>query len=164
MLSVVRRPRTESAISADRDVPPNIVLITFCTVRADRLGAYGYELADTPMLDALAAESVVFDSHYAQASYSGGSFATILTGKYCCGHGIFDHPMAMVDEQVTAAQVLREAGYHTAGFVTHSYLRKKYRYDLGFEEFSVRERAGKQADAAVDWIGEHRHEPFFLWY
>jgi len=39
---------------------PNLLLVTLDTVRADRLGAYGYEAADTRVLDALAERGVVF--------------------------------------------------------------------------------------------------------
>src|ERR1700737_345079 len=47
--------------------PPNIVLITLDTTRADRMGFLGSELGLTPNLDALARQAVVFSRAYAQA-------------------------------------------------------------------------------------------------
>jgi arylsulfatase A-like enzyme len=145
--------------------PINVVLITYCTVRADRLGAYGYELADTPNLDALAREGVVFESHYSQASYSGGSFATMVTGKYGCGHGVFDHPGTISECQATMGEMLKGAGYRTGAFLTHPFLYRKYGFARGFDEFSVRKEAvGIQAGNAVQWIRRQKDEPFFLWF
>lgn len=98
---------------------PNIVLITFCTLRADRLGCYGYQPANTPNFDRLAREGLVFENHYTQASFSGGAFASILTGRYCFEHGVFDHPHELESKNVTLAELLKSVGYRTAGFVTH---------------------------------------------
>ena len=46
--------------SGVQQTPPNVLLITLDTVRADRIGAYGYKGASTPNLDRLAAEGVRF--------------------------------------------------------------------------------------------------------
>jgi len=149
------------------DAPPSVgtcVLITFCTLRADRIGCYGYEHADTPNMDALARDGVVFDNHYTQASFSGGSFATILTGRYCSGHGVFDHPRPLAEDNVTIAEVLRDRGYRTAAFVTHSFLKAALGFNQGFETFRMGKRPGRQSQLAAQWIDGHAQERFFLWY
>ncbi|RPJ83295.1 MAG: hypothetical protein EHM18_14515, partial [Acidobacteria bacterium] len=59
---------------------PNIVLITIDTLRADRLGCYGYSSADTPNIDRLAAGGIRFKTTVAQVPLTLPSHATILTG------------------------------------------------------------------------------------
>lgn len=144
--------------------PPNIVLITFCTSRADRLGCYGYEAADTPNFDRLAGEGVVFENHYTQASFSGGSFASILTGRYCFGHGVFDHPHELESKNVTLAELLKSAGYRTAGFVTHLFVAPRLQFGQGFDTFERRAKPRRVAEQAVDWIDRQAQGPFFLWF
>lgn len=62
--------------------PPNVILITLDTTRADRMGFLGSTRGLTPSLDALAHESVVFTRAYAQAPLTTVSHASILTGTY----------------------------------------------------------------------------------
>src|SRR5258706_2855615 len=61
---------------------PNLVLITLCSTRADRMGFLGAKGAFTPNLDRLAAESIVFEPAYSQAPGSVGSHSTILSRAY----------------------------------------------------------------------------------
>src|SRR5690606_24031678 len=60
------------------DRPRNVLLLTLDTVRADRLGAYGYSAARTPHLDALAARGVRFDDAVAPSPITGPSHASIF--------------------------------------------------------------------------------------
>ncbi len=150
-------PRTEAS-------GPNVVLVTFCTLRADRIGCYGYDRADTPNFEVLAKGGVVFDAHYTQASFSGGSFASIMTGKYCFEHGVFDHPRRLADEHVTLAELLTAAGYQTAAYITHKFAAAKFNYNQGFGTYSRDRNARQQVEEAARWIAEHADRPFFLWY
>src|SRR5712691_12043022 len=61
---------------------PNVVLITIDTVRADRVGCYGYRHASTPNLDALAREGVLFQTVVASVPLTLPSHCSILTGTY----------------------------------------------------------------------------------
>ena len=65
----------------------NLVIITIDTLRADRVGAYGYQPARTPTLDALAGEGAIFSHAYATAPITLTSHASLLTGRYPAGHG-----------------------------------------------------------------------------
>ena len=69
---------------------PNLVLITLCSTRADRMGFLGAKGALTPNLDRLAGESIVFEHAYAQAPGSVVSHATILSGAYPQSTGMSD--------------------------------------------------------------------------
>ena len=61
---------------------PNILLITIDTLRADRLGCYGYKGIKTPNIDALAARGVLFEKAITPVPLTLPGHATILTGKY----------------------------------------------------------------------------------
>src|ERR1700719_4855939 len=81
---------TTSALAAPAPSPPNIILITVDTTRADRMGVLGSKRGLTPNLDTLAGQSVVFTHAYAQAPFTAPSHATILTGTYPQFHQVED--------------------------------------------------------------------------
>lgn len=157
---------------------PDVLLVTFCTLRADRLGVYGGgEL--TPNIDSLAQQSLVFRDHYTQASFSGASFATIITGRYPFEHGIYDHPRPLGDENVTLAELFKERGYATGGFLTHTYLRPKWNYLQGLDIYNglvLRRyspealmerpvgRPPKLVGNALRWVAGLEARPYFLWF
>src|SRR5450631_4856404 len=62
--------------------PPNVILITLDTTRADRMGFLGSPRGLTPNLDALVKQAAVFTRAYAQVPLTPPSHATILTGTY----------------------------------------------------------------------------------
>src|SRR5262245_27487372 len=70
--------------------PPNLVLVTMDTVRADRLGCYGGSVA-TPALDGLARAGVRFDQATAAAPLTLPSHATILSGLLPPSHGLHNN-------------------------------------------------------------------------
>ena len=59
-----------------------IFLITVDTLRADHLGAYGYERDTSPYLDELASSGVLFERAIAQWPKTGASFVSMFTGQY----------------------------------------------------------------------------------
>src|SRR5881394_439882 len=62
--------------------PPNIILITLDTTRADRMGFLGSDRGLSPSLDAFAKDSTVFARAYAQVPLTTPSHAALLTGTY----------------------------------------------------------------------------------
>ena len=157
--------------------PPDVILVTFCTMRADRFGVYGGRDL-TPTIDSLAEQGAVFRNHYTQASFSGASFASIITGRYPSGHGVYDHPRRLDDELVTVAEVFHQAGYATGGFLTHTYLRPKWNYLQGLEVYNGYDRSrlglkalmsrsvgspGDQVREALQWADSFGDRPYFLW-
>lgn len=163
----------ESGLVFDR---PNILLITYCTMRADRWGVYGGgEL--TPTIDAVASEGMVFRNHYTQASYSGGSFASIITGKYGFHHGIYDHPRRLDDAHMTLGELFKQAGYATGAFLTHGYIGPKWNYPQGFDRFNAFDlnqvpwsrlpdifRTYRRPGEALEWIDEIGEQPYLIWF
>jgi arylsulfatase A-like enzyme/tetratricopeptide (TPR) repeat protein len=156
---------------------PNVLLVTIDTLRADRLGCYGYSAAATPVLDALAARGVRFTTAIAHAPLTAPSHASILTGLLPLGHGVRDNgSFALPPSGTTLAEAFRDAGYCTAAFVSGFPLDHRFGFARGFDTYDdrlLRGRASRQAPyvertaaevtrAAVDWI-RGAQAPWFAW-
>ena len=156
--------------------PPNVLLVTLDTVRADRLGAYGYAKAATPALDRLAREGIRFADATAQAPLTGPAHAAILTGRYPARLGVRDNAATPIPPGTTTAATLFKArGYRTAGFVGAFILGSEYGFAQGFDTFDAtfrgftagtrlqaQRRCTDVADAATRWL-ESGTQPFFAW-
>jgi arylsulfatase A-like enzyme/Flp pilus assembly protein TadD len=157
--------------------PLNLVLVTIDTLRADRLGCYGYSKIETPNLDALARKGVLFENALAQAPLTAPSHASMMTGLYPTMHKVRDTGgFVLSPSNATLASTLQEQGWDTAAFVGASVLKKRFGFSRGFtvydDEFGksgesvegTRERrAGEVVDRAVAWLGSQSGKPFFLW-
>ncbi|WP_437718554.1 sulfatase-like hydrolase/transferase [Sorangium sp. So ce448] len=90
----------------------DVVLISVDALRADHVGAYGYDRKITPNLDRLATEGVRFDAAYTPTPHTSYAVSSLMTGKYI-------RPLVLQglgDDSETFAQHLRRYGYKTAGF------------------------------------------------
>jgi choline-sulfatase len=171
------------ALTAAATDPPNVILITLDTVRADRMGFLGSKLGLTPQLDALASEGVVFEHAYSQAPITPVSHATILTGTFPQYHGIRNFGDRLPASVPFLPEILHAQGYHTGAFVGSIILDPKNGFASGFERgFDVynagfhRQKTGERREAsmqrrgevtlgyALEWLGQQRGGPFFLWF
>jgi arylsulfatase A-like enzyme len=100
-------------------VPENIVLISIDTLRADRLGSYGYPDGYSPTMDRLALNGQIQKTVYTVMPHTTPSHASLLTGLYPIGHGSRDNAIPLDDNVATLAQTLAAQGYDTAGSVGH---------------------------------------------
>ena len=168
--------RTPGISPANR--PTNILLITLDTVRADRIGAYGYAAARTPNLDALARDGVRFDDAVAAAPITGPAHAALFTGRYPGRLGVRDNASTPLPADAnTLAHVLSQRGFATGGFIGAFILDRPYGFAKGFSHFEsgfTRVDSGHEANAerrgsvvvddAVKWIGSLPPDrPFFAW-
>lgn len=120
-------------------VRPNILLITIDTLRADRLGCYGYAKASTPTLDALAARGVRFATAIAHVPLTTPSHASILTGLTPLRHGVRDNGAYSLPAGIpTVAEAFRTAGYRTGAVVSAFPLDRRFGLDRGFETYEDR--------------------------
>lgn len=90
----------------------DVVIITVDALRADHVGAYGYGRPTTPRLDALAAESALFERAYTAAPHTSYAVTSLMTGKYM-------RPLLLQDlgaDSETLPLHLRRYGYKTAAF------------------------------------------------
>jgi len=116
--------------------PPSVLLITLDTTRADRLGSYGYELAETPTTDRLAAEGTRFSRAYATCPLTIPSHSTMMTGRVPPSHGVRDNgDFILGDDAVTLAERFKDAGYATAAFTSAFPTQARWGFDQGFDVY-----------------------------
>lgn len=96
----------------------NLLVITLDTTRADRIGAYGYTNGETPTLDRLAREGVLFEQANTSAPITLPAHSTIFTGRFPPSHGVRDNGGFYLDPaQVTLAELLQARQVRTGAFV-----------------------------------------------
>ena len=90
----------------------NVLLITVDTIRADRLGAYGFEGIDTPIIDSLAARGVTFTRAYSPTPLTLPSHTSIFSGTFPPYHGVRDNGGFTVPDELTMlAEIFAAHGY-----------------------------------------------------
>ncbi len=145
---------------------PNLLLVSIDTLRADHLGAYGYDLPTSPTIDArLAGEGVTFTDVYSQSPKTTPSHMTLLTSLYPSVHGVElwqnGKPAHVLNPAVhTLAEILKNAGYATAAFTGGAQIDPVRGFDQGFDLYTV---SGQQRRARR-WLGRHRWQRFFVFY
>jgi len=111
-----------------------VVLVSVDTLRADHLPAYGYRAVDTPNLDALRADSVLFMNAYSQVPLTLPSHTTIFTGLLPPQSGVRDNlGYALGPSPATIAGLLRSAGYATGAAVSSIVLSHATGVSRGFD-------------------------------
>jgi arylsulfatase A-like enzyme/Tfp pilus assembly protein PilF len=168
--------RLENGVSA-RDL--NLVVITLDTTRADRIGAYGARDVETPALDGLARDGVLFEQAVSVAPLTLPAHSSIFTGKFPPEHGVRDNGGFFLDPgQLTLAEVLKGRGYRTGGFVAAYVLDSKWGINQGFDTYfddfdisqskglspgAIQRPANEVVDKAIPWIEAAKDSRFFAW-
>ena len=144
-----------------------IVLISIDTLRADHLPAYGYQRVKTPVIDALAADGIVFERAYSHAPQTLPAHAALLSGRLPFETGVRDNiGFTVKPGERLLPQLLRERGYATAGVVSAFVLRKETGIGQGFDLFDAEmppatldanisqvQRDGSQSEAIAErWL------------
>jgi choline-sulfatase len=140
----------------------NVLLLTVDTLRADRLGAYGYPARPTsPKLDAHLATGVLFEHAAAQRASTWPSLATVLTGLYPRGHGVIENGYGFPDDLPTLPKLLHGAGYRTGAFLSNMCQANHQAWD----RFACSGgQDGKTVQRALEWArAQDGAKPFFLW-
>jgi len=167
-----RSPRALQQVERGALAGGDVVLITMDTTRRDHLGCYGFEAARTPVIDALAAQSLVFDHAVTGVPSTLPSHASMLTGLEVPSHGVRTNgKYVLSDDRVSLAEVLAEQGYATAAFVATYVLHKRFGLHQGFDEYDnptkIPRSATDMTDKAVKWLrrqrAEHPDQPVFMW-
>jgi len=131
------RPRGSAeniAALRDRD-DLNVLLVVVDTLRAERLGSYGYERDTSPVLDRLAHSGVRFERQLAQSSWTKASMASLWTGLYPSRNGITRYDDVIPDAARLPAEILREAGFETVGLYRNGWVAPTFGFDQGFEVY-----------------------------
>jgi len=143
-----------------------IIIVSFDTMRADRLGALGYPRPTTPHLDALAAQGALFEQAGSTAPWTLPSHASMFTSLLPFDHGSTRETRPLRPSLSTLAERLKNAGYRTAAFTGGAYVSAGFGFGQGFEVYDDHDEgkeggAGKIAQSALAWIRSVKDKPFF---
>ena len=164
---------------------PNVVFILTDDQRWDALGCMGNPHLETPNIDRLANEGVLFRNHFCTTSLCSPSRASILGGLYAHTHGVVNNFTDYPRDLPTFPRQLQEAGFHTAyigkwhmgeeddskrpgfdHFVTHrgqgKYFDTEFRFNDGDRRVVEGYYTNVVTDMAVEWLGEDRGDKPFL--
>jgi choline-sulfatase len=159
--------------------PPNLLIVSVDALRADHVGCYGYAAAATPTLDALAARGLRFEQATTVAPLTLPAHSSLMTGCFPARHRVRDDAgFILGDGQTTLAEVLKERGYRTGGFVSSFALDSRFGIQQGFsryfDDFDPDDRASRDPEAlarrgdetvakALEWLSQEAGKPFFVW-
>ena len=175
MLPAIGCGETATEIARGSSDTP-VILISVDTLRSDRLPAYGYEKIETPAIDSLRADGVLYESAYAHCPLTFPSHSSMFTGLLPADNGIRDNVgYRLGDEHVTIAEVLGQNGYATGAAVSAYVLRRDLGVAQGFDVYDDDveaigpsqvigriQRVGQETvDIAKEWIGQNGDKPFF---
>ncbi len=145
--------------------PPNLVVVSVDTLRADHLGCYGYPRPTSPEIDRFRRDAALFEHAIAQAPSTLPSHASLLTSLVPQRHGAsWAARRALPEEVVTLPEVLRRHGYRTAAFTGGGQMHPSNGLAQGFDLYRVTGPLplAETVAAALPWLDEHREGPFFL--
>lgn len=114
----------------------SVILVTFDTTRADRLGAWGGTAVPTPRVDRFAGEGATFLDAYSQVPLTLPAHASMLTGRYPISHGVHHNGIFKLgDEAETLTERFADAGYDTAAFIAAYVLNRGFGTEQGFATY-----------------------------
>ena len=165
----------EPTLPAGSAQAPDIILISVDTLRADHLSSYGHSRQTSPFFDRLAAEGTRYTFARSASPWTLPAHTSMLTGQLPVTHKVVDDGLVLDPGVPVLPELMRQAGYHTGGFVATMYVSTKFGFDRGFERFEdfgltteKKNLAGEVTatdvvDGALAWWAEQpAGEPVFL--
>ena len=166
----------------------HVILIIVDTLRPDFLSCYGSQKVQTPHIDQLANDGVLFENTFSVSSWTVPAVSSIMTGLPPEVHGMKTTSSRLPDRLPTLAEYMYEEGYYTSAIGRNSYLTPQFNISQGFLEylffpspqnrhvrginffqwlFPERFRTDVSTEnitaLATDWLSSHHKEDFFLW-
>jgi arylsulfatase A-like enzyme len=184
-LQIPSRPKgtpEDIARLAERD-DLNVIFILVDTLRADRLGVYGYERPTSPVIDDIGGHGIVFKQVLSQSSWTKSSMASLWTATNPSKNGILRYNQTLPPEAEFPAEIFQRAGFRTAGIWRNGWVAPNFGFDQGFDSYVKPvssperrkiQRSGPSAralkgtdldvvDSAVEFARNFGHERFFLY-
>ncbi len=123
--------------------PPDVLLLVIDTLRADRLGSYGYAQPTSPRLDALAGAGVRFDNAVAPSTWTKPSMASLFTGRYPSELGLAGSETTELEKTTAVlpagvellAERFARGGYRTLAVLNQIHLDPRWGFARGFEHY-----------------------------
>jgi arylsulfatase A-like enzyme/Tfp pilus assembly protein PilF len=156
----------------------NILIVSVDTLRADRVGAYGYTKGKTPAMDSLAKRGVIFKNAVSPAPFTLPSHVSLMTGLIPPIHAVQDNGGFYLNSKiVTLAELLKTQGYQTGAFVGAFPLDSRFGLNQGFDlyddgypttnnvnEMTMPERKGSLVtDSTLSWLEKQKNSKWFAW-
>jgi len=177
-----------SVKSSERGIK-HVILITVDTLRTDVLSSYGSQSVQTPNIDGLSADGVLFKNAYSSSPWTLPAFASIMTGLPPGTHLTTKASSKLPKKFKTTAEYMLGSGYYTGALVRNIFLHPEYNIDQGFVDyyhypkFSRYVRSFGRAlinfafgknlrndvsteditDLSINWLEEQRDKDFFFW-
>jgi arylsulfatase A-like enzyme len=168
LLAACQSPKEPEKPAAQRK---NILLITMDALRQDHLSTFGYERPTAPNLNWLSVNGLAVRNLIPTGCTAPISLTSLLTGRpFSYDQMAGDDTLA--DANLTLAEILETAGYHTAAFVASADLARARNFDQGFavyEDFGTSAERFVTADvpvkAAIAYLRSQRDgaKPFFIY-
>ncbi len=189
---IVAMVGVEESLAAETDrTKPNVVLIISDDQSWNDFGFMGHDVIETPRLDRLARESVLFTRGYVPSSLCRASLASIISGLYPHEHRITGNDPALpqnarflrerqelinnIDRIPSLPRILAKHGY--VSLQTGKWWEGNYRRG-GFTDGMTHgdpQRGGRHGDDGLkigreglkpihDFIDKAGEKPFFIWY
>ena len=166
--SLFRRAKAGSGIR-------NVLLISIDTCRADYFSCYGHPRPTTPNIDKVAQEGVLFANAVSPIPFTLPAHSSMLTGTIPPYHGVHDNTdYRLEDSNITLAEILGEKGFATGAFISAFIIDSQFGLNQGFDTYNDKfeeelssigineRRAEETSSLAMNWLGEHKAEQFFL--
>ncbi|HSS78760.1 MAG TPA: sulfatase-like hydrolase/transferase [Thermoanaerobaculia bacterium] len=184
LLLTACRPSNTSNGPVDIPKGTPVVLISIDTLRADHVPAYGYKGVETPALDALRREGVLFERAYSTTPLTLPSHSTLLTGVLPAVHGVRDNVGYKLDAAKIKSgalpflpEILKKAGYATGGAVSAYVLQGKSGISTGFDFYEdgiefrsgtglggLQRPGGETLKLSQSWLESVKDKPFFFFF
>jgi arylsulfatase A-like enzyme len=164
-----------ASLACSQPQRPNVLLVVVDTLRKDHLHLYGHPQPLSPVIDALAAQGWAFENHFTHATQTVPATLSLLLSRLPADHGFSPpDPKIFARERpfypagfLFLAEVLRDAGFTTAGFTANPYLTRDNGFDQGHATFASLPGPGEAINAAaIQWLGawgKERSKPFYLY-
>ena len=120
------------AACGPRALRSDVVLITVDTLRADRLGCYGYARRTSPHIDRLAADGALFERAFTTLPRTTQAVASIVTGRYPKSHGARGLFSSLSPANLTLAEIFKQEGYDTGAIVSNLFLKPGQGFEPGW--------------------------------
>jgi choline-sulfatase len=169
------------SITQPEGVRPDVVVVTLDTLRADRLGAYGYAPARSETIDALARDGIRFEQAISPLPLTIPAHATMFTGLFPYRHGIRSNSTSVLKPELTTlAETMKDNGWATGASVAAFVTTRQWGFAQGFDAYfdampdvdvdgdrnywHSDRPAESVVDDALRWVaGQSTDTPLFLW-
>jgi len=155
----------------------NLLVITLDTTRADSIGIYGNTETQTPNIDYLGQNGIMFRNCYAPVPLTLPSHCSIFTGRYPIAHQVRNNGTYYLNNrELTLAEIFKSRGFQTSAILSSFTLFAKFGLNQGFDlydesfnsqnmilNFLSEITADRVYKKFSSWLDHHTGDRFFLW-